>query len=274
MRIKADIDVRKFNAYTRELAKRLGVSVQHTQEHEAAAVMKRAASMEKVANKAATTSDALWSALSRIDDGTTLMTVNSGKRGGWPGQVWFTDHTTGRHGRKRWFPIAQIPSIAQRGRMSTRIFWNTDQRLPGAVWAGARATWAAEQNEAAQVVQMRLRSRGLTMASWVQIIDAVGVPLDRVPPSGKVPAWVRQATTRTGKPQPRMGYAVRYKRRGNFVLETNQASVIAIRRGAAAKIAGAIRIRAAAYRRAVKADAFRSARDAARLYPGLVRVRP
>jgi hypothetical protein len=191
-----------------------------------------------------------------------LLTVNGryGSGGGWPGLIWFRARQEGVG--SHWRPIGEwVPPFG---------FRKTGWHVSGAEWAIAKKLWDGEQNEARESVQAALAARGLTMQSWVQIIDAIGVPLEQAPPrSARVGTWVREARARHGA--IRTGFATAAPQGDyRFGVEVRNRNRMAIKFDGAGKLARAIRVRQRAYWQAVRVGAFDTTQGIARLYPGLV----
>lgn len=267
MSLTVSIDTRPFDAYIADLARRLGTSLEVAQRMEAAAVVKRAAVIQsrRVGSIASVRREAAKQAVKRIDNGTDIITVNL-KRD--PGRAWYSDRAPGRDIHSvpmRWFPIGKINSF----RTMPRMAFNTGWRFPNVVWNAARNLWQREQNDIRKSIEGALASRGLTVRSWLEIIDALGVSIERIPPrSPRLP--FRNATVRTGQNPPRNGTGFSSVQKGNPITEIANSSPLAFLNGGTRALSAAIAIRAAAYRAAMRNRAFQTAQGRARLYGFIV----
>ncbi len=250
------VDTTIFDGYMRDLSINLRRSLPDTIRMEAAAVIKTAALMHKPAKAADVRKQARRRVMSRIDDGSgQLITINSGKRGGTPNRIWYRDSWGHWHIVGTWSGGNRLPSDG----------WH----LPNGQWSEVKRLWKSELNDAREEITAALRSRGLTIKSWVQILDALNLPLQQVAPISKpIPSYALNAMPRSGKPY-KNGTVSETEAPGYFLLETTNTSPLAIKLDGARKIEAAIRNREGAYRNALKHGVFESASETAKRYPGI-----
>ena len=259
-------DTRRFAELCTRLAAASGCSdVAHIVKAEAGSVVKVAATMQKVAGVPATTATAAFRALHSIATGVSggaKISVNGrvGRLGLERGTVWFRAKAQGRGG-KDWRRIGTWrPPFS---------FVRDGWRISATDWAIAQSMWADAIQDAERDVRDALKARGLTMQSWVQIIEGMGLAPDEVAPKGRrVPMAVRRAQTRRGP--IRTGFAtVEQSERGTSIVVRNS-NRVAIRLGGARKLTSALSVRRRAFLHAVKNGVFDTFSGTARLYPGLI----
>jgi hypothetical protein len=267
--ISLDIDTRPFESYAARLAQELNPRnpqsvLPQVVRSEVASVVKIAANQIKPASQKKIREDRRFNALRRIDDGKSVIAINSGKKGGVKHRVWFGVKDGGRPGKggRTWYPIG----IWNRGKSFSGGPW----RLPRARWQDARRLWRDEQHDADLEVQQGLKARGLSLQGWVQIIDSLGVNLSAVAPRGiSIPPYVRTARPRSGRALPNLGRSSEFSGPGEFSISIVNASTAAIRLGGARHLQAGIRIRRAAFEQALARGVFDRAEQVARLYPGI-----
>lgn len=259
-------DMRRFAELCTRLSAASGAAdLQRVVMSESGSVVKVAATMQKVADVPTTTATAAYRALHSISTGMSggaKISVNgrTGRSGGERGTIWFRARAQGRGG-KDWRRIGTWrPPFA---------FIRDGRHLSSTHWAIAQSMWADAIQDAERDVKEALKARGLTMQSWVQIIEGMGLDPNTVAPKGRrIPMAVRRAKTRRGP--IRTGFAsVEHGDRGTSVVLRN-ANRIAIRKGGAGKLSSALATRRAAFLNAVRNGVFDTIAGTARMYPGLV----
>jgi hypothetical protein len=225
---------------------------------EAASVMVVVASMAKPAQKGKVQKEAFEAGIGSIETSFARLTINSGKRGGKKGLVWYKhDRYNGKYGT-RIVGLAEGKGQTRRltkSESSTRFLaedWVTIQKL-------FKETIQTGKNRAKAAVQ----SIGLEQQSWLQIIQSLGIdPINHPPATRRRSPKSLTALTRGGK-SIKMGTSRTIGDSKSLIIEMSNFSEIAYkakkRKGDAGKsgiqkVEAAKRIRAAAMKNMLKAE--------------------
>jgi hypothetical protein len=265
--ITAETDTSGFEEYVRRLARAISPTnpegvLQDVVYREAAAVLKLTASFVKPAKLGAVKAQRAFHVLRRIDDGKDVLSVNSGKRGGRPGLVWFGEKPGGRPGRggRTWRPVATYRPLYGINRLERRVSDEDNAKV--------ERLWRSERNEAREAVKLAVARRGLAMRGWLDAIEALGLDVDTVPPqSAKIPPNARNP--RRPQSLPWFSRKEDFASPGQFLLVVTNRSGLAVRTGGKNLVERAIRRRSAAFKNALKNGVFEKAEDIAKFYPGI-----
>ncbi len=260
----------RFIQFTRELAQTVRVDWRRVVRSEGASVLRVAASMERIAKIKDIKLQTNERVMHRQSTGVNKMTINTGKRQGERGFMWFTDgravasRRSPNHGHTpRFFPIG----VYQFG---ANTFFPTPYRFPDVTWESAKLLFDLGLEKSRKDTAAGLRARGVTTKSWVEMLEAIpGQTLEATAPkSANVPSFVKNALSRRGP--RRQGFAVvGESTSGPYTVTCINTSPIAVKRGGQQKIEAAIRIREGAFIQALRHGVFDDAKALAQHYPGL-----
>lgn len=255
MQTSITIDASRFNGYVKKLATALKMDLPDVVRMEAASVLKVAANRTKVSSVSKIRIQTRERVMGRIDDGTGVITINK-KRD--RGRMWFRSKSSAK-----WRLIGVYPF---RGKKFNRVGW----KISDSDWAQVQRLWKRELNALDKEIAAGLASRGLSARSWLDAIVSIGYSPMAVSPRGAKRLLTAMHARPRHRPPKVNGFSSESGRNSNrFVLQVTNTSPLARRNKGASTLAGAIRTRQAAFRRAAENQVFDSARETARLYPGV-----
>jgi hypothetical protein len=235
---------------------------------EAGSILKTWAGRTKVATKEQADFRARYRAgkaafgnVSGISGNPYRISVNTGARGGFPGEVWYRHRMSGK--------FQQAGVIDDSGRFTPAwIHWKS------AAWQGIREGSERYGQELARALPFARKSIGLAQQSIVQIADDLGIDLAAVKGTGISAARVgvaRGAVASTGK-RFKNGTGLKSGDGSRFEVVFRNHLPFCVKSGMDRTLRGVIAGRAKFIETAYRKGAMDSARNAAKSFPNVIRV--
>ena len=277
MKATASLNVEPVRSYFAELAVYLKKSIPDTIRGEAAEIVRKAMSMQKHSKIAEVKARALRKGVAsfRIAAGFGG-TTNVSNRKGQLGRQWMVGRKGGKpmpmgiwagnlspllDGQKS--PGTKGKRL-NRSKNGTRVFKSKHSdgwRAPASDWAKYKQAWAKDIEDTKKRIKDRLAARGITAKSWLEILDKI-----HGSDSGSVPDFVRRARPISNKSRTVAAVVETGKGSSQFQITVVNASGVAIAAGGARKLASAISIRRAFFKRNMEKGFMFDAKFIARNY--------
>lgn len=254
----------KLSAALKDIARMTGFSEKQVTLGEAGAILKTWAGRTKVATAPVIEYRARKRALHDLDftkkSGPGGITINTGTRGA-AGRMWV--ETNGKRG-KPW-RIAGKMDVVNLGFTPANVHWKNRDWIDVQEAAATAASGIRRESEKGK------RSQGLARQSVIQIADAAGIDLTKIPGGGISPSGVakaRRAIASDGNAYIN-GTASQTEERnaGRFFVTLINSLPYHAKAGMDSTLAGVIAGRTGLYRRTFQTSAYKGIQSAARSYP-------